>query len=66
MVLLKTVIGPVTPDIRRGWPPRKEATKAAMNWSVRLDRVTWRDPRGVGAGARVRVRTGIGHENGHG
>ena len=29
-VLLRTVIGPVTPAMHRGWAPKKENTKAAM------------------------------------
>lgn len=32
MVLLKTVMGPVTPEISSGCPPKKDAINAAINW----------------------------------
>lgn len=31
MVLLKTVMGPVTPEISNGCPPKKDAINAAIN-----------------------------------
>lgn len=32
MTLLKTVMGPVTPSMARGCPPKKDAMKAEANW----------------------------------
>jgi hypothetical protein len=35
MVLLKTVIGPVTPAIVNGWAPKHEKINAAMKDDIR-------------------------------